>query len=196
VEIGGKVQMISSGAKATYAYEPATGKEIWHITYDGYSNASMPVFLGNEWAFINTGFGKAHLLGVKLDPAAKGDITKTHIEWDIFKRIPNRSSPVMVDGHIFLVNESGIVSCVEPKTGEIVWDDRLRGHFSASPIVANGRIYIASEMGDVFVVKADKEKFELVATNKHDDGFMASPAVSGNDLFLRSKSHLYRISKK
>lgn len=196
VEVGGKIQMVSTGAKATYAYDPATGKEIWHITYDGYSNASMPVFLGSDWAFINTGFGKAHLLGVKLDPEAKGDITKTHVKWDEFKRIPNRSSPALVGEFIYVVNESGIISCLNALTGEITWDDRLRGHFSGSPIIANGKIYFASEQGDVYVVEANSETFKLLATNKLDDGFMASPAVSGNDLFLRSKSHLYRISKK
>jgi outer membrane protein assembly factor BamB len=193
VKVGDQVQMISTGAKATYAYNPDNGKEIWHITYDGFSNASRPVFLGSEWAFINTGFGKAHLLGVKLDPEAKGDITDTHIKWDVFKRIPNRSSPVVVGDRIFLVDESGIISCLNATTGEVIKDDRLRGHFSGSLIHFDGRLYIPCEQGQFYVIEATEE-LKLLATNTLDDGFMASPAVSGNSLFLRSKSHLYRIS--
>ena len=121
VEVDGKVQMISPGAKACFGYDPATGKELWTLTYSGFSNASRVVVEG-DMAFINTGFGKPHLLGVRLDGKMKGDITKTHVEWDIFKRVPKRSSPVVVDGRIYMTSDEGILSCLDVEDGSEIWE--------------------------------------------------------------------------
>ena len=191
--VGGKTIMISPAAKACYAYEPDTGKELWHITYSGYSNASRTL-IHDGAAYINTGYGKPHLIKLRLDPNAKGDITDTHIEWDIFKRIPKRSSPIIADGAIYLTTDEGIISRIDPETGDEVWSDRLRGHFSASPILADGLIYFFSEMGPAYVIKPGDE-LQIVETNTLDDGFMASPAVAGKAIFARSKSHVYRIEE-
>ena len=94
-----------------------------------------------------------------------------------------------------MVDDSGVAACVDSKTGEPVWIERLGGNFSASPIYAHGRIYFMDESGKATVIKADR-KFEVLAKNVLDDGFMASPAVSGNALFVRSRTHLYRIEDK
>ena len=194
VEVGGKLQMISPGAKACFAYDPATGKELWMLRYDGFSNASR-VIAEDGMAFINTGFGKPHLLGVRLDAEMEGDITASHVEWDNFRRVPKRASPVVVGGRIYMVNDEGILTCLSAADGTELWSDRLRGHFSASAIAAGGRIYFFSEMGDAYVI-AQGDEFELLATNHFDDGFMASPAVAGKAFFLRTKSHVYRVEEK
>ncbi|MGI9239944.1 MAG: PQQ-binding-like beta-propeller repeat protein [Verrucomicrobiales bacterium] len=194
VEVGGKVQMISPGAKACFGYDPATGKELWTLTYGGYSNASR-VVVEDGMAYINTGFGKPHLLGVKLDAEMRGDVTGSHIEWDIFRRVPKRASPVVVDGRIYMVNDEGILSCLSAVDGSEIWSDRLRGHFSASALAVGKRVYFFSEMGDAYVI-AQGDEFELLATNHFDDGFMASPAVAGEAFFLRTKSHIYRVEGK
>jgi outer membrane protein assembly factor BamB len=195
IEIGGKTQMISSGAKSAFSYEPETGKEIWKITYDGFSNAARP-FTDGEMLFLNTGFGKAHLLGVRIDPKATGDITDTHVAWDSFKRVPTRSSALLAKGNIFFVNDEGILSCLDPKTGETLWDHRIPGHFSGSPIFADGHLYFASEQGNTYVLEPDAMEFKQVAANQLDEGCMASPAVDGKSLYLRTKTHLYRIEAK
>ncbi|YCM43961.1 PQQ-binding-like beta-propeller repeat protein [Verrucomicrobiaceae bacterium 227] len=194
VTINGKVQLISSGAKATYGYDADTGKELWKITYDGFSNAASPIFIGNEMAIINTGFGKAHLLGVRLDDKLTGDVTRTHIEWDIFKRIPTLSSPLAVDGQVYVTSETGILSRIDAKSGKIEEHLALKDHFSASGVYADGHLYFVSEEGRTFVVKPGPE-MKVVATNSLDDGFMSSPAIDGKSLYLRTKSHLYRIEK-
>jgi len=195
LETEGKTVMISSGAKSAFAYEPETGQELWKITYDGYSNASRP-FAGGGMLYLNTGFGKAHLLGVRVDPEASGDITGTHVAWDSFKRVPTRSSAIYAEGHIYFVSDEGILSCVDPKSGETLWDHRVRGHFSGSPVFADGRLYFASEQGTTYVIQPDATGFRQVADNTLDDGCMASPAVDGKALFLRTKSHLYRIEAR
>ena len=190
-EISGKIIMISPGAKSCFAYDPSTGKELWNITYSGYSNASRTV-LYKDNAIINSGYGKPHLISVKIDPKAKGDISKSHINWDIFKRVPKRSSPIIVGDQLYMTTDEGILSCLDVKTGESIWSDRIPGHYSASPIYADGYLYFFSEMGDCYVITPGKE-LNLVSKNKLESGFMASPAVSGKAIFARSKTHLYRI---
>ena len=195
VTVNGVDQLVSPGAKACYGYNADTGKELWKLTYNGFSNAATPAFIGNEMAIINTGFGKAHLLGVRLDGKLKGDVTKSHIEWDIFKRMPNRSSPVIVDGKIYVTSETGILSRIDAKSGEIEKFVSLKAKFSGSGVYADGHLYFPSEEGKVVVVKPGPE-LEIVASNEFEDGFMASPALDGSSLYLRSKSHVYRVGKK
>ena len=190
-KVGNETIMISPGAKACFAYNPTNGKELWHITYTGYSNASRTV-ISDGHALINTGYGKPHLVSLKLDPQARGDITKSHIVWDIFKRVPKRSSPIVVGKQLYMTTDEGILSCIDLNSGKELWSDRLRGHFSASPIMADGRIYFFSEMGYCYVINPGKS-FQLLASNKLDDSFMASPAVAGKAIYARGKAHIYRI---
>lgn len=143
--------------------------------------------------YINTGLGKAELWAVKLDPEARGDISESHVEWKIFKRTQKRSSPVLAKGLIFMAN-GGVASCVDSKTGEIYWAERAGGEYSSSLIAAKGLVYMFDEEGLCTVVKVAKE-FEVVAENHLEGGFMASPAVSGNALILRTKTHLYRVEE-
>src|SRR5687767_14670151 len=109
--------------------------------------------------------------------------------------VPNRPSPLLVGDLLFMVDQDGgVVTCLEAKTGELVWRERLPGigNHSSSPVHAEGRIYFFNESGHCIVIEAGR-KFNVLAENKLDGGFMASPAVAGKALFLRSKTHLYRI---
>ena len=183
--------MISPGAKSCFAYNPINGKELWNITYSGYSNASRTVIYKDN-AIINSGYGKPHLISVKIDPSAAGDISSTHINWDIFKRVPKRSSPIIIGDQLYMTTDEGILTCLDAKTGESSWSDRIPGHYSASPIFADGKLYFFSEMGHCYVI-APGGDYNLVSKNKLDSGFMASPAISGKAIYARSKTHLYRI---
>lgn len=195
VTIGGKLQLVSPGAKACYGYDPDTGKELWKITYKGYSNAVAPVFIDDELALINTGLGKPHLLRLRLDNKLSGDITQTHIEWDIFKRIPARCSPVILGRHAYFTSESGILSRLDVDKGDIEKYTALKTAFSASAVLADGHLYFADEKGKTFVVKPGPE-LEIIATNQLEEGCMASPALDGKAIYLRTKTHVYRIEKK
>jgi|TARA_B100001063_G_scaffold232407_2_gene247478 outer membrane protein assembly factor BamB len=195
VTLNGVRQLVSPGAKACYSYDADTGKELWKILYKGFSNAAAPVFVGNDMALINTGLGKPHLLGVRLDNETQGDITKSHIEWDIFKRIPGRCSPVVIGSDAYFTSESGILSVLNSKKGQIEKYLALKTAFSASGVYADKHLYFADEKGKTFVVKPGPE-LEIVATNQLDDGCMASPALNEKAIYLRTKSHVYRIEKK
>ncbi len=91
-------------------------------------------------------------------------------------------------------DDGGITSCLEAKTGDELWRERLGGKYSASPLFAEGRIYFFSQEGKTTVIEAGRE-YKKLAENPLDDGFMASPAVAGKALFLRTQTHLYRIEE-
>ena len=111
------------------------------------------------------------------------------------KSVANKPSPLLVGDLIFMVTDGGsVASCVEAKTGNVVWSERLGGDCSASPIYADGRIYSCNESGKTSVIAAGRE-FKVLAENKLDDGIMASPAVAGKALYLRTKTALYRIEE-
>jgi outer membrane protein assembly factor BamB len=184
-------QVISPGALRAIAYEPRTGKEIWQVKYgDGFSNVPRPVY-GNGLVFICTGFQQPSLLAVRLD--GRGDVTKSHVAWTLTRGVPLTPSPLLVGDELYMVSDNGIASCVDAKTGSELWRARLRGNHSASPIYADGRIYFLSEEGESVVIAPGKE-LKVLATNRLDGSTLASMAVSGGSIFIRSDTHLYRLS--
>jgi len=191
VEVDGHLEMISPGARAVYGYNPHTGKELWKVRYPGFSNVVRPVVYQGT-AFINTGYAKAQLWAVKL--GGRGDVTGTHVGWKQMKYIGQRSSPLLVNGLIYLVTDTAVASCLDSGSGEAVWNERLGGNFSASPVFAGGRIYFCNQEGVTTVIKPSRS-YTHVATNTLDDGMMASPAIAGKALYLRTASHLYRIEE-
>lgn len=191
VRLGATEQLVSTGAKATYGYDPATGKELWNVTYPGFSNAASPVF-ADGMAILNTGYGKANLFAVPIIAQSRGDLTGS-VMWKATKRVPQRSSTIVAGAHLFMVSDNGFASCLRLKDGEEMWSERVDGSFSGSPIAHQGRLYFASEEGTTYVIAA-KPEFELLARNTLEEGMLASPAAVDGALFLRTKGHLYRIS--
>ncbi|MGE3803726.1 MAG: PQQ-binding-like beta-propeller repeat protein [Gemmataceae bacterium] len=191
-KVGEHDQLISPGARAAYAYDPVTGRELWKITYKGWSNVSGPV-CGHGLVFLNAGYGAIELIAVK--PTGMGDVSASHIDWRLAQGIPGLSSPVLVGEHIYVCTEKGVASCIEAKTGKVIWKERLNGPVSASPIAVADRIYFPDENGRTTVIAASP-KFKVLAVNALDGKLRASPAVAGKSLLLRSDSHLYRIEEK
>jgi outer membrane protein assembly factor BamB len=108
--------------------------------------------------------------------------------------VPNKPSLLLLGDVIYMINDGGIVTSVDAKTGQEVWRSRLLGSYSASPVAADGRIYFFSEDGKATVIEAARE-FKVLAENTLESGFMASPAIDGRALYLRTKTHLYRIEE-
>ncbi len=184
-------QVISPGAFRAIAYEPRTGKELWQVRYgDGFSNVPRPVY-GDGLVFICTGFYIPSVLAVRLD--GRGDVTKSHIAWTFKRGVPLTPSPLLVGEELYLISDNGIASCVDAKTGTEHWRTRLGGNHSASPIYADGRIYFLSEEGESVVIAPGKQ-FKTLATNQLDGPMLASMAVSNGSIFVRSQTHLYRLS--
>jgi outer membrane protein assembly factor BamB len=184
-------QVISPGAFRAVSYEPRTGKELWQVRYgDGFSNVPRPVY-GDGLVYICTGFQQPSLLAVRLD--GRGDVTKSHIKWTLKRGVSLTPSPLLVGDELYMVSDNGIASCIDAKTGAPHWQVRLGGNHSASPIYADGRIYFLSEEGESVVIAPGKE-FKELARNQLDGPTLASMAVSGGSIFVRSQTHLYRLS--
>ena len=192
VSLPGGDQVISPGAFRAVAYEPRSGKELWQVRYgEGFSNVPRPVY-GDGLVFICTGFQQASMLAVRLD--GKGDVTDSKVEWKLDRGVPLTASPLLVGNELYMVTDNGIATCVDAKTGKEYWRARVGGNHSASPIYADGRIYFLSEEGESVVI-APGQKLKHLATNQLDGRTLASMAVSGGSIFIRSETHLYRISK-
>jgi outer membrane protein assembly factor BamB len=187
----GENELISAGANWVYGYDPSTGDEKWKVDYErlGFSNVARPV-TGDGMLFLSTCFMRAEMLGIRLKD-------QPEILWRYRKSVPSSPSPLFVDGLLFFVGDSGgLVTCLEAKTGKLVWNERIAsGKYWAAPFVAAGRIYFHSEEGVTTVIKAAR-KFEVISENVLDGKLMASAAVSGDVLFLRTDKALYSISNK
>ena len=198
---GGAPVLISSGAKAHYGYDPLTGADFWRVEERTSHSASSRPVAGQGMIFLATGWSTGELLAIRpgrkgevLDANAAPDKGGRHLQvvWKSKRNVPRKPSLLLVDDLLFTIDDGGIASCLEAKTGTEVWRERVAGNYSASPIHAAGRIYFFSEEGKATVIAAGRE-FKVLAENRLDDGFMASPAVSGRALFLRTRTNLYRI---
>ena len=166
-----------------------------------YSGASRPL-TGQGLVFVTAGFGSGGVLAIRpgkpgevLDAKAPGsDATQLQVVWKTKQNAPKKPSLLLLGDLLFAIDDNGVATCWEAMTGTVVWSERLGGHYSASPLAAGGRIYLFSEEGKTTVLAAGRE-FKKLAENQLGDGFMASPAVSGEALFLRSRTQLYRIEE-
>jgi outer membrane protein assembly factor BamB len=114
------------------------------------------------------------------------------VKWKVKKSVAKTASPILVDGLIYMAGDEGVVTCTDATTGENVWSKRIGGKFAASPIYGDGRIYFCDQDGVTTVLKPGRN-YEVLATNNLDSGLMASPAADGRALYLRTRTHLYRI---
>jgi outer membrane protein assembly factor BamB len=193
VTFDGKPVLISQGAKAAYGYNPLTGEEYWRVEErQNHSAGDRPV-IGHGLIFMTTGWSQGQLLALK--PGGHGDATGSRVAWRVTKSVAKKPSLLLVDDLLYMMNDGGVASCIEAKTGNVVWTERIGGNYSASPLFANGRIYVFSEEGKATAFAPGRE-FKKLAENIIDkSGFMASPAVTDNALILRTKTHLYRVEE-
>ena len=191
VENKGSELLLSPAADWLYCYEPATGKELWKLPYGllGFSNVSRPV-AGNGMVFLSTCFMKGEILGILLN----GD-KLPEIKWRA-RSAPKMPSPILVDDELYLVNDAGIASCLDAKTGELHWRERLHAEFSASPTYADGKIYFCDRNGVTHVVKPGKS-LKVIAKNELDGtAHMASFAPYGKAFLIRTNEALYRVESQ
>jgi outer membrane protein assembly factor BamB len=191
IRVGGRDLVVSVGAYRAGAYDPASGREVWRVGYDdGFSNVPRPVF-GHGLVFVATGFQEPSLMAVRAD--GEGDLTRTHVAWRLTRGAPHTPSPILVGDDLYVVSDTGILTVVEARTGVVRYQARLGGNFSASPVWADGRLYFLSEEG-VTTVVAPGRTFTRLAVNELDGPTLASMAVSNGSVYIRSRTHLYRIS--
>lgn len=183
-------EVLSPAADWLYSYDPSTGKELWKVGYNhlGFSNVSRPV-VGHGMIYLPTCFMKSKLLAIRYDGSAKPEIA-----WEVTRAMPNQPSPLLIGHEIYTIDDRGIASSIDAKTGEVNWQERLEGNFSASPLFADGKIYAGTQDGKMVVFEPGNE-LKIIAENHLDGGLMASPVAVENALYLRTEKALYRVEK-
>ena len=200
--LDGRATLLSPGSKALYAYDPASGAELWRVEdRSSYSSSTRPL-TGHGLVFVTGGYGNGQMLAIR--PGKAGEVfdvratepanTQLQVAWKTKLNVPKKPSPLLLGDLLYAIDDNGVATCWEAVTGKVVWSERIGGHYSASPLAAAGRIYLLSEEGKTTVLATGRE-FKKLAENQLGDGFMASPAVSGNVLFLRSRTLLYRVEE-
>jgi len=198
INVNGKNMMISNGSAACIAYNPDTGKEIWHIIRGEDSTISMP-FFEDGTVFFHTGFITsaendrfAELMAV--NPAGSGDIADTNIRWRIKTPILQLSTPVIKDGLIYTIDTKSVLMCLDAQSGETIWSRRLKGKYNSSPVYAAGNIYFSSTNGETTIIKEGPE-LNIIAENSLDGEIWTTPAIVQNSILMRTSKFLYRIGK-
>ncbi len=196
----GKTQFVISGGDYVTGHDFKTGKEIWRaaglnpLNRPNYRVVPTPIIVDG---LIYAPTRKNPLLALKV--GGTGDITESHLAWKYEgSGAPDVPSPVCDGKYFYMVDDRGLVTCLDAKTGTVIWgpEATTEGIVSASPVLSDGKIYILNEKAVTSIVSVGSE-FKLLETNELDGTYtLASPAVSGSQLFIRTTTHLYCIGSK
>jgi outer membrane protein assembly factor BamB len=197
LQYAGNTEIVLTGGDVVTGHDPATGKELWRAdglnpTNDAnYRIVASPVTFDD---LIIAPTRERPMLVLKA--GGRGDVTKSHLLWT-FDNGPDVPTPVTDGRHVYVINDRGIMFCLEARTGrEIYGRQRLRpGTYSGSPVLADGRIYITNEDGVTSVVKAGPQ-FQLLSENEFDDYTLSSPAVSNGRIYFRTTKFLWAIGSQ
>ena len=189
-----RTEVVTNGGKYIRGFDPKTGRELWRLS-DNLTQVKVPTpIVAGELVIVTGGYppGGRPIYGIRL--GASGEIGQNAVAWRTDRGAPYTGTPLFYDGIIYACTDNGILSAYEPKTGERIYQQRVGpgAGFSASPIAADGRVYLTSEDGDIFVVKSGRA-FELLATNHMGETLMATPAISGNMLIVKTQTQLMGI---
>lgn len=190
----GRPELVLNGQLGVWSYDPRTGKELWHVhgRKDGEGFGEVTPIWGHDLLFTFTGKpGPAWA----IRPGGKGDVSKTHVAWQIQRKDRDVSSPILVGDHIYTVSRIGVATCLEAKTGNEVWRERLGGQPCASLLCVRGKVMILNEEGTAFIIEPGPH-FKLLHENRlgQREEFRASPAVVDGQLLIRSTQRLYCIA--
>lgn len=208
VTIEGKTVMLSSGAKALYAYDPPTGKELWQVEVQPFHSSGARPLFGHGLVFFQAGFSRGHFLAVKPPPAstwkagnvyeanlnAEPEPGKAQVVWRLTKGVPETPTPILTGDLLMIVDNNGFASGVEAKTGNVLWNERVLKAIYASPILAEGRVYACDREGKTVVIEAGRD-FKLLGESQLEGTIEAGPVAVGDSLFIRTSKALYCIGK-
>lgn len=192
-QIDGRLQLVLSLPQKLYGLDPASGAVIWSCDGMGDLAYTSPL-IGDGLIVAMSGYHGPSMAVRTID--AKGDITATHQLWRLDQKPDNPQrvgSGVLVDGHVYIYNEPGIMWCIEAATGKRLWEDRLGGTSWCSAAFVDGRIYVSNEAGDTFVVAPDTSECRVLERNSLGELMRGSLAFTEGHIFARTYEHLYCI---
>ena len=188
---GASAELVVNSSKGLSGHNPANGALLWEI--EEASRFPIPVAVQHEGViYTSRGYRSGPFLAIR--PGGRGNVAGSHVIWRVPTGAPYVSSVIYYDGLIYMVGDVGVVTVTDAKTGERVWQERIGGVFSASPVAGDGKIYLLSEGGETVVLAAGRTP-RILARNKLDARQLASPAISGGQLFIRSDDALFAIGR-
>ena len=195
VKLASRTELVTNGGKYIRGYDASTGREVWRFG-DSATQVKVPTpVIAGDAVIVTGGYPAGGRPIYAIRPGGSGDVPASALAWRTDNGSPYTGTPLVYDGIVYICTDNGILSAYDASTGERLYRSRVSpaaAGFSASPVAAAGRIYLASEDGDVFVVKAGRT-FELLATNPMGEICMATPAIAGDTIFVRTDKRLVAL---
>jgi outer membrane protein assembly factor BamB len=194
--LGRSTELIVNARELVIAYNPTDGSELWRVKGVGPNPVPTPV-VGQGMAFFSAGAGDKRTMAVRL--GGRGDLTDTEkVIWRYNKGTAHIVSPILYEDYLYLMTDTGLLSCLEASTGEVKYEGGrvpVPATFTASPVAVDGKILITSEDGETFVIKAGPQ-YEILRTNSISESVYASLALSQGKILIRGEKNLYCIGQK
>ena len=190
VNAGGRSEVIVNSSERVDAYDARDGTLLWHV--GGTNQFPIPVASYEDgMLYMSRGYRSGPYMAVR--PGGRGDVSATHVAWQVPTGAPYVSSLVQYRGRVYMANDVGVLTAIDAKTGQRVWQERTAGVFSASPVAADGKVYFVSETGETIVLSTTGPA--IIARNDIGERALASPAIAGGRLFIRTDGHIFAIGK-
>jgi outer membrane protein assembly factor BamB len=185
-------ELIINSSERVDAYDPRTGAFLWHTGGTNQFPIPSPTFHDGV-LYMSRGYRSGPYMAIR--PGGRGDVSASHVVWQINTGAPYISSLVYDGGLIYMANDVGAITVVDAATGSRVWQERVDGIFSASPVAGDGKVYFVSETGETIVLRAGREP-RVIAKNDIGERLIASPALSDGQIFLRSDGQLFCVGRR
>ena len=185
-------ELVVNSSEGISGHDASSGQLLWHIQEQNRFPIPMAVFHDGT-IYTSRGYRSGPYMAIR--PGGRGDITASHVVWQVNTGAPYISSLVYDAGLLYMANDVGAITVVDAKSGEKVWQERVDGIFSASPVAADGKIYFVSETGETIVLRSGREP-RILARNDLGERLIASPAISNGQIFIRSDDRIYCVGRK
>lgn len=184
-------ELIVNTSEGVEAHDPETGERLWHFSEA--NRFPIPVPSPHEGTlYLTRGYRSGPYMAIRT--GGRGDISKTHVTWHVPTGAPYVPSAVHYNGLFYMAGENGIVNAVDAATGDRVWQERIGGIFTASPVAGDSKVYLVSETGETVVLAAGRTP-KVLARNRLEGHFVASPAIAGGRIFLRADDRLIAVGR-
>jgi len=191
VESGGRTEIVVNSSVGISGHDLASGERLWHFDEDNRFPIPTPVAQDGV-IYMSRGYRSSPFMAIRA--GGKGDIAASQVVWRVPSGAPYISSPIQHEGLLYLTGDVGVLTVCDARTGERVYQERVGGVYTASPVAGDGKVYLVSEDGETIVLSAGRTP-TILARNRLNARQLASPAISGGRLFIRSDDVLYAIGK-
>ena len=191
IETGGKTEIVVNSSVGVSGHDFSTGARLWQFEEANRFPIPTPVF-HNGVIFLSRGYRSSPFMAIR--PDGTGNVVSSNVVWRVASGAPYISSIIYYDGLVYMTGDVGVLTVADAKTGERVHQERIGGVYTASPVAGDGKVYLVSEDGETIVLAAGRTP-SIVARNRLNARQLASPAIAGGRLFIRSDNTLFAVGK-